>query len=189
MRSLAIVWLCVAAAVAYGVVHDQVTARVCVEYFTIGHPPLVPTTNATLLGLAWGVVATWWAGLISGVPLAIAARASRRPKLTARDLARSVARLLCVMAASALVTGTIGYMLAREGLVWLDGPLAVLVPPDRHARFLADLWAHTASYAVGFFGGLVVCALTWRRRGRLAIESTRAHSATVDSTGAATGSP
>jgi len=34
VRSVGIVLLCVAAAVVYGIVHDQITARVCVEYFT-----------------------------------------------------------------------------------------------------------------------------------------------------------
>jgi len=29
---------CILAAVFYGILHDQITARICVEYFTIGHP-------------------------------------------------------------------------------------------------------------------------------------------------------
>ena len=40
MQSLGIVLMCVAAAVLYGIAHDQITARVCVEYFTI--PPSSP---------------------------------------------------------------------------------------------------------------------------------------------------
>ena len=28
------------AAIVYGIVHDQVTAHLCVEYFTIAHPPV-----------------------------------------------------------------------------------------------------------------------------------------------------
>ncbi|MBV8223051.1 MAG: hypothetical protein JO293_06785, partial [Candidatus Eremiobacteraeota bacterium] len=72
------IWvLCIAAAVLYGELHDQITARVCVEYFTIGHPPLFPTDDPTLLGLGWGVVATWWVGLVLGAGLAVAARAGR----------------------------------------------------------------------------------------------------------------
>src|SRR5262249_32121548 len=42
--------LCVAATVLYGICHDQVTARVCVEYFTVGHPPVFGgLTDPTLL--------------------------------------------------------------------------------------------------------------------------------------------
>ena len=80
MQFIAIVALCVLAAVTYGVIHDQVTARVCVEYFTIGHPPIFGTDDPTLLGIGWGVLATWWVGVILGIPLAAAARLGNRPK-------------------------------------------------------------------------------------------------------------
>ena len=72
MTALRIIGLCVLAAVLYGVAHDQVTARVCVEYFTIGHPRILATESPTVLGLAWGVIATWWVGLVLGAPLAFA---------------------------------------------------------------------------------------------------------------------
>ena len=58
MAYIAIISMSVAAAVVYGVVHDQVTVRVCIEYFTIGHPPVLGIESPTLLGLYWGVVAT-----------------------------------------------------------------------------------------------------------------------------------
>lgn len=47
MHSVAIVVLRIGAAVRYGVVHDQATARVCLEYFTIGHPPIFRTESTT----------------------------------------------------------------------------------------------------------------------------------------------
>ncbi len=62
MQSIAIIFLCVFSAVVYGILHDQITARICVEYFTIGHPPVFGTDDPTLLGLGWGVIATWWVG-------------------------------------------------------------------------------------------------------------------------------
>jgi len=83
VQAIGIVLRSVFAAVLYGVVHDQITVRVCLEYFTVGHPRIFDTENPTLLGLAWGIVATWWMGLLLEVPLAIAARAgltrSERP--------------------------------------------------------------------------------------------------------------
>jgi hypothetical protein len=137
-----------------------------VEYFTIGHPPVFETTSPTLLALGWGVIATWWMGLILGLPLAMAARLGSQPKLSAGELRRPIAILLLVMAAASLVSGVIGYLLAQAGGVWLVEPLASEVPADRHTRFLADLWAHDAAYAVGFVGGLVVCAWTRVKRVR-----------------------
>lgn len=39
MNAAGIVLLCAVVATTYGVVHDQITARLCIEYFTIDHPP------------------------------------------------------------------------------------------------------------------------------------------------------
>jgi hypothetical protein len=58
-------------AVIYGIVHDQVTAPVCVEYFTIGHPSLLGRRDPTVLGIVWGIIATWWGGLALGLLLAL----------------------------------------------------------------------------------------------------------------------
>ncbi|MDA0768159.1 MAG: hypothetical protein O3A92_15225 [Verrucomicrobia bacterium] len=38
MQVVAIILASVAAAIVYGIIHDQVIARICVEYFTIVHP-------------------------------------------------------------------------------------------------------------------------------------------------------
>ena len=171
MQAIAIVALCIGSAVFYGIVHDQVTARICVEYFTIGHPPVFPTESLTLLGIGWGVIATWWVGLLLGVPLAVVARAGRRPKRCTRSLVRPIFGLLLIMGVSAALAGLAGYVLGRTGAVYLLEPLASLVPPDRHDRFLADAWAHSASYLVGFLGGIVVIVRVWRARGRQVLHS------------------
>lgn len=168
MRFLEIVALSVLAAIGYGIAHDQVTARVCVEYFTIGHPPLFPTSSPTLLALGWGIVATWWVGLPLGLVLATAARFGARPKLTARALRRPLAILLLGMAIFALSAGLLGAWLAAAGQVTLAPPLADLVPHARHVAFLADLWAHSASYGSGLLGGIGLASWTWRRRATLA---------------------
>jgi hypothetical protein len=166
MQSIAIIALCIGMAVIYGILHDQVTARVCVEYFTIGHPPVFDTDSPTLLGLGWGIIATWWVGAVLGYALALAARAGRRPKRGVRSLVRPIFNLLLVMGVGALIAGLVGFALATSGAVYLLEPLATDVPRPRHARFLADLWAHSASYFVGFVGGTVVIVRVWRSRKR-----------------------
>ncbi len=108
MQSLAIILLCISSAICYGVLHDQVTARICVEYFTLGHPPLLDTDDPTVRGFAWAVVARWWVGLLLGVPLAIAARAGRRPKLDVRNLIQPILVLLIVTAFCAALMGNLG---------------------------------------------------------------------------------
>jgi len=156
MEALKIITLCVAAAVVYGILHDQVTARVCVEYFTIGHPPVFSTRSPTLLAIGWGIIATWWVGVMLGVPAALACRIGSWPKFTAGQLVKPLALLLVVMAIGALVAGIAGYNAAQAGKIQLLEPLASRIAPEKHAAFLADLWAHITSYALGFIGGWVI---------------------------------
>jgi hypothetical protein len=159
-----IVLLSILAAICYGIVHDQVTARICVEYFTVFHPPVFSTDNPTLLGLGWGVIATWWVGAILGILLAIAARAGKSTKVGARSLLRPIMILLAVMAICALCFGVTGYSLAHHGVIrpplWVRARLA----PGSYDAFMADWWAHNASYAAAGVGGIVLVSLTYRRR-------------------------
>lgn len=166
MQFIAIILLSIVMAVVYGILHDQITARLCVEYFTIGHPPVFGTEDPTLLGIGWGIIATWWVGLILGVPLAFAARFGRRPKRDAISLVRPLSWLMGISAVLALAAGITGWTLASLGYVELVGYMAEAIPPERHVAFLADGFAHTASYAAGFIGGIVVIVQVWRSRGR-----------------------
>jgi hypothetical protein len=149
---LKVVLSSILAAIIYGIVHDQITARICLEYFTVFHPPVFATQSPTLLAFGWGVIATWWAGAIIGTLLACAARVGSRNKLTARTVVPYILCLMCVMAASATVFGFIGYFKGTMPQFY-----GSLIPADEHRRFLADWWAHSASYASGFLGGLVLC--------------------------------
>ena len=120
MEALKIACLCIAAAIVYGIVHDQITARICVEYFTIFHPPIFHTQSPTLLGIGWGIVATWWVGAFFSVPLILAARAGARPTLRAAELLPSIAWLLASMGVCATLSGITGYVLARRGVLVTD---------------------------------------------------------------------
>ncbi|MFN3649463.1 MAG: hypothetical protein ACK47B_07750 [Armatimonadota bacterium] len=164
MEAVKIILLSILAAILYGIAQDQVTARVCVEYFTVGHRDVFGTDSPTLLAFGWGVLATWWAGLLMGLPLAVAARVGPYPKRTVGELIPTVGRLLLGIGAAAAVCGVLGYFAARAGLLQLNPWLASEIPAERHALFLADGSAHSAAYAAGFLGGAVVCLRTWRGR-------------------------
>ncbi len=164
MAALKILALSILAAIGYGIAFDQVTARICVEYFTIGHPPIFATESPTLLALGWGILATWWVGLGLGLPLAFASLRGPWPRRDAAYLARPIARLLVQMAAFAALAGTVGWLAARADYVFLLAPLAERVPQERHDAFVADLWAHSASYLYGFVGGVLLIRRVWRER-------------------------
>src|SRR5687768_544331 len=115
-----IVALCVGAAVFYGIVHDQITARLCIEYFTVAHPPIVISDSPTVQGLVWGIVATWWAGVLIGLPLAVVARSGECEPWDHKRLRKPIAVLLLIMASGALLSGLSGYFLAQSGRVAMD---------------------------------------------------------------------
>jgi hypothetical protein len=166
MHSLRIVLFSIGCAVLYGIVHDQVTARVCVEYFTVGHPSLLGLRDPTALGIVWGILATWWVGLALGLLLALVCRLGPRPTLTVRDVRGPILLVMLVIGVTSLIAGLAGYTLTRTGSLYMPYTLVTRVPAARQAAFLADAWAHQNAYNVGLVGGLAVCLWAWHERGR-----------------------
>ena len=169
LEFIKIVILSILAAVTYGMVHDQITARICVEYFTLGHPKIIESTDPTALAFAWGVVATWWVGLPLGVVLGMAALVGSWPRLSARQLIKPLACLLLVMFVGAAAAGVVGYF-TRNNYI-LDPELSAQLSSDTQDRFIVNGFAHSASYFLGEWGGLVLSGVVLWRRSRLARRS------------------
>jgi hypothetical protein len=127
--------------------------------------------SPTLLAIGWGIIATWWFALPLGFALACAARLGARPKRSARKLVRPLLTLLCAMASLALVSGIAGYLLTRNQLVSLNPFVGEYIEPSKQAAFVADWWAHTASYFGGFIGAMVLCVWVWRSRSQPGISN------------------
>ena len=164
MEAVKIVAFCLAAAIVYGILHDQVTAHLCVEYFTIAHPPVFPTESPFLLAIGWGILATWWVGLLLGLLLAAAARIGARHRLGLADLRPGILRLLAAMALCAIAAGLWGAWSVASGRSPLPGGWGEVLPSEIHVAFAGAAWGHLASYASGIVGGLMVIAWTiWRR--------------------------
>ena len=138
MESARIVALAVIAAVTYGILQDLVTTRVCIEYFTIGHPRIIASESPLALAFLWGTIATWWVGLPLGGVLALSSRIGARPKLSWRHLLRPLATTMAVVGILATLAGFAGYGLARA--------------------------AHLMAYIAGIVSGLTLCVIVWRRR-------------------------
>jgi hypothetical protein len=161
---LKIIGLFTVAAVLFGLIHDQITARVCLEYFTVAHVTIVASQSPTVLGLVWGVVATWWAGALAGIIVSLAAREGPWPKLPWNHFVRPASALAGAMAGSALLAGVAAYVLTAHGAVHIVSDYEDLIAPERQARFMADVWAHLASYAVGLLGSVAIAAMALRSR-------------------------
>lgn len=166
MQKFSIVLLSVLAASAYGVMHEQITARICLKYFTVAHPLIFPTSSTTLLALCWGVAAAGGMGLVLGSLLAVISQSGGPPPWPIVRLFRSILLLLVVMSVAAVSTGLIGYILSGRGVIFLPRDLAAAIPVQEHDRFMAVWLAHCASYLVGLAGAGVLCFKVWAARGR-----------------------
>jgi len=166
VRKATIVLLSTVAAIAYGVVHDQITARLCVEYFTIGHPLLFHTTSPTILGICWGIVATFGVGALLGIILALVSQSEGPPPVPILRLCKSILGLLAVMAVSASLAGVVGFELSQRSIICIPETLAELIPPSHYHRFMAVWFAHGVSYLVGLAGASFIILRIWSARGR-----------------------
>jgi hypothetical protein len=165
-----VIALGVGMAVVYGIIHDQITVRLCVEYFSLAHPPLFPVSSPTLLGLCWGIAATLGVGLILGYLLAQASQSSGLPPMAIRNLLGPLLVVIAVTAAGAIVAGCIGFSLSRQGVVSLPNLLpnawVETLSRAQQDRFMAVWFSHAASYLFGVVGAGVLIARIWLKRGR-----------------------
>ena len=158
----------VVCAIIYGILHDQVTAHVAVEYFTVAHPLVFPTESPFWLAVGWGIIATWWVGLSLGLLLALIARVGPWPKQGFADLRKPILMLMAVSGISAILAGLLGFALTALSGPWTIGSWDEVITPERQARFAFAAWAHSASYLVGALGGVLLAVRTLLKRQELA---------------------
>ena len=154
--------------VGYAMLQDQVSARLCPEYFTVFHPPIPGLTDQTLLGIAWGFLGAWWGGLLAGYLAGVAATVGDRPPLAVRELVRPFGLLLLAVTAVTALTGYTVWDHARAFDVSLGPHPAGLVPPERRRGLLVVACYHLAAYAAGAVGSVLLCVWVAAERRRRA---------------------
>ena len=151
-------------AIGYGLVHDQVSVRISPAYLMDWHPMIVASRDPTVVALAWGVVATWWFGLILGAALALAATIGRRPVAPWRWITGAIAFVFAISALSAAVAYGITRAFALEMPDVLGPSYADLSQPQRLA-FTQTLAMHETSYDAAAVATLIAAGwIVWRRQ-------------------------
>jgi len=145
------------AIVGYGVLQDQISVRLCPEYFTVFHPPIAGVSDPTLLGVAWGFLGSWWGGICLGYSAGLTATLGKRPKLSPRELVVPLVILLLVLAAVVSIAGLSVWRHAEMFEVKLDQGFNAMLPLERHRGLLIVACYHMVAYAVAILGGLVLC--------------------------------
>jgi hypothetical protein len=142
----------------YGIINDLVTANLCIEFYTL-FPIKVRSDNPIVVAVVFGVLTTWWVGLILGIVAAFAARLGDRPKLDARDLVGPIIVVVLCAGAAALLFGLVAHALISPALGRDEEIRQMLtgIPPEKFRIALSINAAHTGAYLAGFAGGLAVC--------------------------------
>jgi hypothetical protein len=154
------------AIVGYAMLQDQISARLCPEYFTVLHPPIPGLTDPTLLGISWGFLGGWWGGIVIGYVAGLVATLGPSPPLEPRELVRPLTVLVFGVA---VVTGLTGFTVWHHANllgVSLDAGLTGLVPVERHRAVLIVACYHLSAYASATIGGVVLCVWVWAERCR-----------------------
>lgn len=185
VESSKIFGLSVVTAVTYGVLNDQVTARLSPEFFSkflLKQRPdswngfllggventLEKTNSPTVVGLIWGVASTWWMGALLSVPLIAATRSGSWPKLGASNLVAPAMVALGGMGVASAVSGLAGYCWAARSAEAKKRDIYDVsetdVPLEKLDALVAVSHAHTAAYVSGVATGLGLVAYALIKR-------------------------
>jgi len=154
------VLMCVAIAIAYGILNDQMTCAISWEYFYYGKelavvlgpqaPPAIVPLH--LQAAKIGIMATWFAGVIIGVSMLIANNPS--PKKRQLPYARLVARLpafVLIAAVGAAIFGLTGRLYL---LNWMSEDFRELAATNlwHPKNFMTVYGIHLGGYLGGLLG-------------------------------------
>lgn len=135
---------------ALGIAVDLVTANVSVEYFTVHHPKVVDSQSPWVMALVWGIGASWWAGSILGIFLAIV-----HQRLRFRLKPKRVLRMVTIACIAIWVTMMV-ILLGVYGVGGLVPELSRRPTFEQDRRLMAVALAHLGEYAFAVIAMILV---------------------------------
>jgi hypothetical protein len=172
-REYLLLLACVAVALLYGIVNDQLTVAISPEYYLYGKDiaNTLGTETPAQSTLRWeaakvGMKATWSAGLIIGVILLFANNPSKRlPSLPFTRVYRLLPIMIIVPAICATLLGILG---ACGALAWVSDDFPMLLRDNlwRPYRFMAVYGIHLGGYIGGALAAILAATLIRQERKR-----------------------
>ena len=148
----------------FGALHNQVSYTVAPEYFTafkFHQFQVAPALRGRMGAAIVGVGASWWMGLLIGIPVSLASMRHRPARAQARAIGRGVFAALACASLGSLT----GLLLAFAGVVGLHvdpaGYYEPLLDPIRFGRAGA---MHNGAYLGGAVGLLLAPVRAFRDR-------------------------
>jgi hypothetical protein len=153
----------------YAMLQDQVSARLCPEYFTVLHNPINGLTNPTLLGITWGFLGSWWGGALLGYGAGLASTLGRNPPMTVKQLLKP---MLCVIAFVTACTAFTGISVAMnaDGFSISINVLSIeAIPIQRRTMAFIVATYHLVAYASSVVGSVVCIVWIANNRAKLGV--------------------
>ena len=164
LRSLVLgIWLMT----AYAMLQDQVSSRLCPEYFTIFHNPIPGLTDPNLVGIAWGFLGSWWGGAILGYSAGLTATLGDKPCLQLRNIVKGMLVLLGVVGIMTALGGFSVYRHAELFQITLCCEPVQGVPEERRRNLFIVACYHLITYGTAIIGSVLLCLELARQRHRL----------------------
>ncbi len=185
LQTLGIMTGTIATTIIYGILNDQVTARICPEYFNKGfhkrqltfwpqstYKNWLGSDSPTKLGISWGFRGTWNVGLILSIPLAIAARVGSWPRLSIFEMIKPLGLAMIGTGLFACLAGIKGYNEAKEmntnqlnDFMRSYNSYDLISDNDSvKQKFVADLRAHQMAYSCSACAAIIlICASVIQR--------------------------
>jgi len=162
---LSILAMCVGGMIGYGLIQDQITARLSLEYFTLAHPRVFDSDEPTWHGLVWGFLGGWPGGLFLGLALAFTATLGHWPTFGPSQLRTPLLILFLCQGFSTALTGFVAWTNYDKIGIDFVGDWAKVIPGEHRRGFFTVACAHMATYSVATVGSVILCGwVAWKRR-------------------------
>ncbi len=153
----------------YAMLQDQISARLCPEYFTVLHNPIPGLTEPTLLGIAWGFLGSWWGGALLGYGAGLAATLGRRPPATLRQLLGPMLAVIAFVTVCTSFAGIAVSMNADLFSIRVDAISLDAIPVQRRVKAFIVATYHLVAYASSVIGSVVAIVCIANKRGRMGV--------------------
>lgn len=155
---------CTVGMTVYAMIQDQVSVRLAPEYFTVAHPRIEGLTDPTLLGIAWGFLASWWGGMLMGISVGLTATLGSKDRLDFDEVFPGLVLVLLLTFLASILAGIGAYVNGELVKMSFGGNLGEAVPVELQTRFFAVACTHFATYSVAILGSIGLCIWISSRR-------------------------
>jgi len=153
----------------YSIIHHQITARSCIEYYNsdamphnkriLDLIPFISYDNASLVGSIEAISKAVYPLAVGPLSLSLAARLGKKPKLHLKDFWVPLLSGIGLTTIASTIAWIVGFYSCNSTMQALGTNRSQYIPAEKQALFSANDYAQSAAFSVGFASILGI--ITW----------------------------